>query len=86
MTKEFDFEKGMKELESITEWFEQPDVDLDLSLAKFERGLELSNELKDYLQKVENKVEKIKKRFDTPVRDLPIEHNIESDDQTDLLA
>lgn len=54
----------MKELDEITAWFEQPDVDLDQSLAKFERGLELSVALKQHLQTVENNVQKIKKRFD----------------------
>ena len=68
MSKEFKFEAAMKELEEITEWFERPDVELDLSLAKFERGLELSNALKVHLQEVENKVQKIKQKFDSPVR------------------
>ncbi len=86
MTKDFDFEKAMKELETITEWFERPDVDLDLSLAKFERGLELSNSLKDYLQNVENKVEKIKQRFDSSRPQSSVAPAADENDLTDLFA
>ena len=86
MSKEFKFESSMKELVDITAWFESPDVDLDQSLAKFERGLELSSGLKDYLQTVENKVEKIKQRFDAPrakaIKDIPNDQN----DLTDMFA
>lgn len=86
MSKDFKFELAMKELEDITAWFERPDVDLDQSLAKFERGLELSGSLKDYLQTVENKVEKIKQRFDSPraktVQNSPVDDN----DLTDMFA
>ncbi len=63
---EFEFEKALKELEEITAWFESSDVDLDQGLAKFERGMELSTKLKEHLQAVENRVEKIKARFNEP--------------------
>lgn len=62
-TKPFEFEAALKELEEITTWFESSDVDLDQGLAKFERGMELSTQLKEHLQSVENRVEKIKARF-----------------------
>ncbi len=65
MTKPFEFEKSLKELEEITGWFESPDVDLDAGLAKFERGMELASELKSHLASVENRVEKIRERFAT---------------------
>ena len=64
--KPFEFERALKELEEITAWFESSDVDLDQGLAKFERGMELSAELKAHLQTVENRVEKIKQRFQEP--------------------
>lgn len=86
MSKVFNFESAMKELEEITLWFERPDVELDLSLAKFERGLELSNALKNHLQEVENKVQKIKQKFDAPVRTSAQEEVPEVDDQADLFA
>ena len=83
--KDFKFETAMTELEAITEWFERPDVELDQSLAKFERGLELSSALKAHLKEVENKVQKIKQKFDAPIRPDLIEPDF-SDEQSDLFA
>lgn len=60
------FAKDMAELEAITAWFESGDIDLDESLLKFERGMELASGLKKQLAAVENKVEKIKRSFDSP--------------------
>lgn len=62
-TKPFEFEKALKELEDITLWFESSDIDLDVGLVKFERGMELTQQLKAHLAGVENRVEKIKQRF-----------------------
>lgn len=61
--KEFNFAKAFEELETIMEWFEKEEVDLDEGLKKFERGLELAKACKDTLTEVENKVEKIKSKF-----------------------
>jgi exodeoxyribonuclease VII small subunit len=70
--KPFEFEPALKELEDITQWFESGDADLDQGLVKFERGMELAAELKKHLETVENRVEKIKARFDTaPAADEP---------------
>lgn len=67
MTKDTpDFGAKLKELETITAWFESDAVDLNAALAKFERGMQLADELKRELQQVENRVEKIKARFDVP--------------------
>jgi|GEM_PF-787619 len=60
----FEFETALKELEAITAWFESSDADLDQGLAKFERGMELAAALKEHLSLVENKIEKIKLKFD----------------------
>lgn len=62
-TKTFEFEKALKELEDITNWFESSSVDLDEGITKFERGMELAEELKQHLASVENRVEKIRARF-----------------------
>jgi len=91
-TKPFEFEKALKELEDITGWFEQTDVDLDQGLAKFERGMELAAELKSHLASVENRVEKIRQRFSAAKPDAPrkesdtIDPTEESQDQTDLFG
>lgn len=61
--KPFEFEKSLAELEAITTWFESADADLDQGIAKFERGMELAQELRQHLTNVENRVEKIRQRF-----------------------
>ena len=63
-----DFGAKLAELEAITEWFESEEVDLNQALAKFERGMKLANELKGELDQVENRVEKIKAKFDGPAQ------------------
>ncbi len=89
-TKPFEFEKALKELEAITAWFENTDVDLDLGLEKFERGMELAGELKTHLASVENRVEKIRQRFSAAgPSSNPVESEnppFDSQDQTDLFG
>ncbi len=64
---EFDFAAKLKELEDITTWFETSDINLTQALQKFEKGMELAASLKQHLQNVENRVVKIKKRFESEV-------------------
>jgi exodeoxyribonuclease VII small subunit len=71
-SKEPNFADKLAELEAITEWFESDNVDLNESLTKFERGMELSGELKKELQQVENRVEKIKQKFDAPAAEAAV--------------
>lgn len=63
--KNIDFAGSMKELETIATWFESGNSDLETGLAKFEEGMKLISDLKQYLASVENKVEKIKLKFDS---------------------
>ncbi len=89
-TKPFEFEKALNELEAITGWFENTDVDLDLGLAKFERGMELASELKTHLASVENRVEKIRQRFSAVRSDADVAEadapDSQPEDQTDLFG
>jgi len=64
MAKKFDFSKAYKELEEITSQFERGNLSLEDGLKKFEEGLELAAECKEYLKQVENKIIEIKKKFD----------------------
>jgi exodeoxyribonuclease VII small subunit len=75
-----DFSKQIQELEEITAWFESDDVDLSQALAKFERGMVLVADLRGELQQVENKVEKIKQRFDEPRPDKAPAADIATED------
>ena len=73
MSTNNDFGAKLNELEKITEWFESEEVDLNDALAKFERGMQLADELKKELQQVENRVEKIKQKFEAPAAETPDE-------------
>ncbi len=81
--KPFHFEAAIKELEEITQWFESTEADLDEGLVKFERGMELATQLKEHLATVENRVEKIKARFDGTRQ--PAQPTEPFGDETDLL-
>ena len=59
-----DFAKEFKELEAIADWFEADNTDLNLALAKIERGMELAQRLKNHLETVKTRVDQVKRRFD----------------------
>jgi len=60
--KDFDFAKSYKELEKIADEFESGELSLEDGLKKFEKGLEIAEECKKYIQGVENKIIEIKKK------------------------
>ncbi|PIQ67725.1 exodeoxyribonuclease VII small subunit [Candidatus Uhrbacteria bacterium CG_4_9_14_3_um_filter_41_35] len=62
--KELSFQQAFAELEKLTEWFETEEVNLDEGLKKYEQGLELAEICKKKLAEVENKVFKLKKKFE----------------------
>lgn len=61
--KTTDFGEAFAELESLVEWFENEDIDLDEGIKRFERGLELAKVCKKKLSEVENKVVELKEKF-----------------------
>lgn len=55
----------LKELETISNWFEtQAEVDVEEGLKKVKQGASLVKELKAKLKVVENEFEELKKEFD----------------------
>lgn len=62
MPKQKSYKQKMQELEKITQWFEQEDIDLDDSLKKFEEGVQLAGDIKKHLEKAEAKIIDIKKQ------------------------
>ncbi|MEK7615868.1 MAG: exodeoxyribonuclease VII small subunit [Patescibacteria group bacterium] len=60
-SKEFNFKKAFAELEDISSWFQNPDIDLDEALKKYERGLVLIKEAQAHLKETENQFKVIKK-------------------------
>jgi len=64
MPKEKKFAELFKELEDITQKFEDStESDLDTSVKEFEHGLEIAQELKDRLQGIELRVKKIQAKY-----------------------
>jgi exodeoxyribonuclease VII small subunit len=59
--KKFNFSKSYADLQKIVEWFEKDEVDLEEGIKKFEDGLVIVKELKEYLNKMENKIKDLKK-------------------------
>ena len=53
------FEKSMQELESIVAKLEGGNIELDNALELFEKGISLSKDLRDTLDKAEQKVTKL---------------------------
>lgn len=51
------------ELESILLELQESELDIEVAVKKYERGLELIAVLEDYLKTAENRVTKLKARF-----------------------
>ncbi len=62
--KKVSTQEKMKQLETIVEWFESDDVDIDEALQKYEEGLKLVNELQKDMKTSKNKFIKLQKSFE----------------------
>ena len=62
MTKELDYRAMSQELEAIVVALQQDDIDVDIAMQKYERGLELTTQLEKYLKTAENKIEKLQRQ------------------------
>lgn len=56
ISKDFDFEKAIKELEKIANSLENEQISLDESIALFEKGVKLSKDCSDYLESAKQKI------------------------------
>jgi exodeoxyribonuclease VII small subunit len=56
MTKKFDFNKGLEELESIVQTMEGGDLSLEDSLKFFEQGVALTRQCQTALSEAEQKI------------------------------
>lgn len=61
--KPLSFGEAFHQLERLTEELENESLDLDRALEKFERGLELKQQLEGRLRSVEERVERIRQKF-----------------------
>lgn len=57
-----DFETALKELEGLVEKMERGDLNLEASLAAFERGVQLTRTCQEALTQAEQKVEQLVKQ------------------------
>ena len=56
LSKDFDFEKSIKELEKIANSLESEQISLDESIALFEKGVKLSKDCSEYLEAAKQKI------------------------------
>ena len=56
MSKEFNFEETMNELEKIVQTLESGKLNLDDSIKEFEKGIKLSKSASKYLEDAEKKI------------------------------
>lgn len=59
--------KQMAELDQLLAWFDQPDIDLDQALVKFDDGVRLTKDIKKRLTTLEAKITVLKQRFDQEI-------------------
>lgn len=63
MTAKPDYKTLSNELDQILEQLESTDLDIEEALSKYQRGMEIVEQLEDYLKTAENKVTKLKQTF-----------------------
>ena len=56
LSKDFDFEKSIKELEVIANSLENDQISLEQSIALFEKGVKLSKDCSEYLEAAKQKI------------------------------
>jgi len=61
--EKINLEKSFSELEKITEELQSENLDLEIALDKFERGLALAEKLKTRLNQIETRIETIRLKF-----------------------
>lgn len=61
--KKINFAKSYNDLQKIVELFEKENIDLEQGMEKFEEGIKIVKDLKNYLNKMENKIKELKKEI-----------------------
>ncbi len=56
ISKDFDFEKSIKELEQIANSLENEQISIDQSIELFEKGVRLSRECSEYIENAKQKI------------------------------
>ncbi len=79
---EQDFEKALKELESIVQAMEEGNLSLEDSLRRFERGMELARQCQTALEKAEQRVQVLLEK-DGAIEARPLEEAEDKEDEAD---
>lgn len=56
ISKDFDFEKSIKELEKIASDLEKDQISIEESISLFEKGVKLSKDCSEYLENAKQKI------------------------------
>lgn len=56
ISKDFDFEKSIKELEKIASSLENEQISLEQSITLFEKGVKLSKDCSEYLEAAKQRI------------------------------
>lgn len=75
--------EAFAELEKIVTAFENEELDLEESMPKFKRGLELARLVKGKLALMENEIKEIQAEFQADTRSEPTSEIVSSDDDED---
>lgn len=78
-SKQLTLDQAFKELQTIVKEFEDQEIDLEKSIPKFKKGLELAKFLEDKLTKIKNDVQEIKDKF-TDQESTEARHEFEPED------
>ena len=74
------FEKDLEKLEQIVESLEEGGLSLDVSLKKFEEGIQLSQRCEKALSAAEKKIEKLTRRADGELETSELDPDDEEDE------
>ena len=69
--KQLSLDQAYQQLQSIVKEFEDEAIDLETSIPKFKKGLELAKFLEDKLTKIKNEVQEIKEKFKPDEEEMP---------------
>jgi exodeoxyribonuclease VII small subunit len=69
-SEKINLQKAFQDLEQLTEELQGQDTDLEKSLAAFERGLQLAEQVKSRLMEIENRLETIRLKYKDTLKDV----------------
>lgn len=62
--KSINYQEMAAELDAILEALQTSDMDIDEAVKAYEHGMQLVQQLEEYLQRAENKINKVKAKFE----------------------